>query len=106
MKKAVLFVCLVGGMAFAGTNKSFTVTLAEPAMVGETQLQAGDYKFELENEKVVITQHGRQAAEASVKIETENGKYPNTTVTFARPNGTNKMEEIQVGGTHMKLVLN
>jgi hypothetical protein len=104
MKKAVLFVCLVAGMAFASA-KSFTVTLFEPAMIGGTELKAGDYKCELQDQKLVL-KHGRDTTEAAVKVESGDGKYSSTSVTFASADGKNKVEEIRVGGTNMKLVLN
>ena len=104
MKKALLFVCLATGMVFASA-KSFTVTLFEPAMIGGTELKAGDYKFELQDQKIVI-KHGHDTTEAAVKVETGEGKYPSTAVTYANSDGKNKVEEIRVGGTNMKLVLN
>ena len=104
MKKALLFVCLLAGMAFASA-KSFTVTLFQPAMIGGTELKAGDYKCEMQDQKIVI-KHGQDVTEAAVKVETNQGKYPSTSVTYANADGKNKIEEIRVGGTNMKLVLN
>jgi hypothetical protein len=104
MKKALLFVCLLAAMAFAST-KSFTVTLFEPAMIGGTELKAGDYRCEVQDQKIVI-KHGRETTEASVKVETGDAKYPSTTVRYAVADGKNKVEEIRVGGTNMRLVLN
>jgi hypothetical protein len=104
MKKALLFTCLLAGMAFAST-KWFTVTLFEPATIGGTELKAGDYKFELQDQKILI-KHGRETTEAMVKVETGDGKYPSTTVRYANADGKNKVEEIRLGGTNMKLVLN
>jgi hypothetical protein len=108
MKKALLFVCLLAGMAFAGSN-SFTLTFTEPTMVGGTELKAGEYKCELQDQKIVL-KRGRQITEAAVKVETGQGKYSITTVTFAsaagKNGGKNKVEEIQLGGTNMKLVVN
>jgi hypothetical protein len=104
MKKALLFACLAAGMAFASA-KSFTLTLFEPAMIGGTELKAGDYKFELQDQKIVI-KHGRETTEAAVKVETSGSKYPSTAVTYANADGKNKIEEIRLGGTNMRLVLN
>jgi hypothetical protein len=104
MKKALLCVCLLAGMAWAST-KSFTVTLYEPATVGATELKAGDYRCELQDQKIVI-KRGHDTTEAAVKVETGEGKYANTTVTYANADGKNKIQEIKVGGTNMKLVLN
>ena|SRR5580658_2405241 len=104
MKKSLLFACLLAGMAFASA-KSFTVTLFEPATIGGTELKAGDYKFEVQDQKIVI-KRGHDTTEANVKVETGEGKYPSTTVTYANADGKNKVQEIRVGGTNMKLVLN
>jgi len=104
MKKAMLFVCLLAGMAFAAT-KPFNVTFLVPTVIGGTELSAGDYKFELQDQKLVI-KHGRKTTEAAVKVETGDAKYSTTTVRYANADGKYKAEEIQVGGTNMKLVLN
>lgn len=104
MKKALLFVCLLAGMALAST-KSFTVTLFEPATIGGAELKAGDYKCELQEQKIVI-KHGHEITEATVKVESGDAKYSGTTVRYANADGKNKVEEIRVGGTNMKLVLN
>lgn len=103
MKKALLFVCLLAGMALAST-KSFTVTLFEPASIGGTELKAGDYRCELQDQKIVI-KHGHDTTEAAVKVETSESKYSSTTVRYASADGKNKVEEIRVGGTNLKLML-
>jgi hypothetical protein len=90
-------------MAFAST-KSFTVTLFEPATIGGTELKAGDYKCELQDQKIVI-KHGHETTEAAVKVESGEAKYSSTTVRYANADGKNKVEEIRVGGTNMKIVL-
>jgi hypothetical protein len=90
-------------MAFAST-KSFTVTLFEPATIGGTELKACDYKCELQDQKIVI-KHGHETTEAAVKVESGEAKYSSTTVRYANADGKNKVEEIRVGGTNMKIVL-
>lgn len=91
-------------MAFASA-KTYTVTFFAPTTVGGTELKAGDYRFEVQDQKIVI-KHGHDTTEASVKVETGDAKYPSTTVTYGNADGKNKVEEIRVGGTNMKLVLN
>jgi hypothetical protein len=104
MKRTLLFVCLLAGMAFASA-KSYHVTFFEPSVIGGTELKAGDYKFEVQDQKIVI-KHGKETTEAPVKVETGDTKYSTTTVRFASADGKNKVQEIRVGGTNMKLVLN
>jgi hypothetical protein len=103
MKKSLLLMGLLAGMALAST-KSFTVTLYEPAVVGGTELKAGDYKCELKDQKLVI-KRGRETTEASVKVENGDGKYASTSVRYNIGDGKSKVQEIRVGGTTMKLVL-
>lgn len=103
MKKALLFACLVAGMAFASA-KSYTVSFLIPSTIGGTELSAGDYKFEVQDQKIVI-KHGRKTTEAPVKVETGDAKYPTTTVRYNMEGGKNKVEEIHVGGTNMKVVV-
>ncbi len=103
MKRTLLFVCLMAGMAFASA-KSYTVTFFEPSVIGGTELKAGDYKVELQDQKLVI-KHGKDTTEAAVKVETGDAKYSTTTVRYANADGKNKVEEIRLGGTKMKLVL-
>jgi len=104
MKKVLLFACLLAGVAFASTKK-YSITLYAPTMIGGTELKAGDYKFELQNQKIVILNNGKETTEASVKVETGDTKYASTSATFANADGKNKLEQICVGGTNMKLVL-
>ncbi|MFN7992149.1 MAG: hypothetical protein U0Q18_01015 [Bryobacteraceae bacterium] len=103
MKKAALFVCLLAGAALA-SGKSFNVTLYEPSVVGGTELKAGDYKFEVVDQKLLI-KHGKQVTEAPVKVETGDAKYSSTTVRYDTQEGKPKVQEIRVGGTNMKVVL-
>jgi hypothetical protein len=103
MKKAVLFVCLLAGMALAST-KSFNVTFYQPATIGGTELKAGEYRVQLMDQKVVI-KHGGETTEAAAKVETNGHKYDSTTVRYNTDAGKNKVEEIRIGGTNMKIVL-
>jgi len=103
MKKALLLMGLVAGIALAST-KSFTVTLYEPSVIGGTELKAGDYNCELRDQKLVI-KHGRQTTETAVKIENSEAKYASTSVRYDTGDGKSKVQEIRVGGTNMKLVL-
>ncbi len=103
MKKAALFVCLLAGMGIASA-KSYRVTFYQPAMIGGAELKAGDYQFELKDQKIVI-KHGHETTEADVKVENVDTKYASTTVRFADDGGKYKVQEIRLGGTNMKLVL-
>lgn len=103
MKKALLLVCVVAGAALASA-KSFTVTLYEPSSIGGTMLKAGEYKCELKDQKLVI-KHGRETTEAGVKVENGETKFAATSVRYDTGDGKSKVQEIRVGGTNMRLVV-
>lgn len=97
---------LVCAMAFAGmalaAGKSYTMKLYAPAMVGNTELKAGEYRVEVENDKAVI-KSGKTQKEATVKVEAADSKYSSTSV---RLGGGEKpqIQEIRLGGTNTRLV--
>jgi len=100
-RKLVLSAIAFAGMAMAA-GKSYTLKLYEPAMVGNTELKAGEYRVEVTDQKAVI-KAGKVQKEADVKVETGDSKYDTTTVRLssgAKP----QIQEIRLGGTKTKLV--
>ena len=61
--------------------------------------------FELKDEKVVIRK-GKQMGEAPVKVESADTKYSSTTVRYSNGDGKYHIQEIHLGGTNMKLIVN
>ncbi len=99
--KLLLSLIAFAGMALSA-GKSYTVKLYEPAMVGTTELKAGEYRVEVMDQKAVI-KGGKVQKEADVKVETSDTKYDTTTVrlsTGSKP----QIQEIRLGGTKTKLV--
>ncbi len=103
MKKLILaFLLLALAVASA---KTYSVTLFQPTVVAGTELKAGDYKINLENDKVVIS-NGKSSVESAVKVEQNNSKFNSTSVRYANGEGKNRVQEIRLGGTKLKLVFN
>jgi|SRR6476661_4402185 hypothetical protein len=103
MKKLIaIFVMLGVSLAFA---KSYHVVLYEKSMLGSTELKPGTYTIELKDQQVVV-KNGKVEAQAAVKVENDANKYSTTTVRYSNGDGTYKIQEIRLGGTHMKLVVN
>jgi hypothetical protein len=88
--------------AWAG-GKTYTVTLYDPAMAGATELQPGEYKLDVDNDKAVIHK-GKLSAENPVKIETAGEKYGATSLLLVKGDGKLHIKEIHLGGTKTKLV--
>ena len=104
MKTRLLCVFAIVGLLLA-SPKSYAVKLFEPSIIGASELKPGDYKIELQNDKVVI-RNGKALGEAAVKVETGDQKYADTTVRYSNGDGKYRITEIRLGGTNMKLVVN
>ncbi|MCL4402110.1 MAG: hypothetical protein M1436_05535 [Acidobacteria bacterium] len=85
--------------------KTYSLTLYQAVTLSGHELQAGQYKVELNGEKVVL-RSGRESTEAAVKVETGANKFSSTSVRFDSADGKNRIQEIRLGGTKMKLVVN
>jgi hypothetical protein len=103
MKKlAVAVFVFVVAAAFGAT--AHRITLDKPAVVNGTELKAGDYKLELDGEKVTIS-NKKSTVEATVRVETTGDKIRSTTVCCLSEGGKYNLQEIRLGGTNQKLVL-
>jgi len=92
------FATLAFAVASAATN--YNVTFYEPVVINGTTLKPGEYKVEV-NENKATLKKGKVVAESPVKVESNEAKYPTTSVRLAA--GT-QLEEIRVGGTRTRLV--
>jgi hypothetical protein len=101
MKKFVLCVAAFAGMALAA-GKTYDLKLYEPAMVGNTELKAGEYRVEVTEGKATI-KGGKVQKEAAVKVETADSKYNSTTVRLSAGEKP-QIKEIRLGGTKTKLI--
>src|SRR6185436_14266442 len=88
-------------MAMAA-GKTYDLKLYAPAMVGNTELKAGEYRVEVTDDKAVI-KGNKVKKEAPVKIETADSKYNTTTVRLSAGEKP-QIKEIRLGGTKTKLV--
>jgi hypothetical protein len=92
----------MGALAQAET---YHVTLLKPSVVAGKELKPGDYRVDVNNDKVTIS-HGKESVEAKVKTETSERKYGSTTVRYEMQGEKYKIQEIGIGGTKTKLVIN
>lgn len=84
---------------------TYHITLLKPSLVAGKELKPGDYKIEVDNDKAVIS-HGKLSVETKVKTEASDKKYDSTTVRYVIEGDKYKMQEIGIGGTKTKLVIN
>jgi hypothetical protein len=79
------------------------VNLSETAVLGGTELKAGEYKVEVVDQKAVV-RNGKLHGEFPVKVENSDSRYSTTSVRFSNGDGKLHIQEIHVGGTNTKLV--
>jgi hypothetical protein len=99
-----VFAFAVAALAVASA-KTYNVKLYQTAYVSGTELKAGEYKVDVQDNKAVITS-GKTVVEAAVKAETNGTKYGTTVVRMAAEGGKMKIQEIRLGGTNTRLVFN
>ena len=99
MVKKSLLAFATFALAVASAASSYSVTFFQPVVINGQNLKAGDYKVQLDGDKVSIRQ-GKSVTEVPVKVENSDNKFATTSV---RLNGS-QVEEIRLGGTHTRLV--
>ena len=102
MKRFALTALVFAAVAFAAT--AHRITLDKPAVVNGTQLKAGEYKLEINGDRVTIS-NKKTTVDASARIDSAAEKFRSTTVCCLGDNGKYNLEEIRVGGTNQKLIL-
>jgi hypothetical protein len=101
MKNVLLAFTLLG--AAIASAKTYTITLSSPAAIGNSQLKSGEYKLELKGDSVLV-KDGKMVNEFPVHVENEAHKFDNTSITTSSEGESNRIKEIRLGGTTVKLV--
>jgi hypothetical protein len=83
----------------SAAGSSYRVNLFQSSVVNGTELQPGEYKLEVKQDRAILSR-GKQVAEVPVKIETTPQKVGTTSVKYV--NG--QIQEIRIGGTNTKLL--
>jgi hypothetical protein len=100
MKKLLLSFATVAIAVASAASNTFRVTIDHPTWVGGTELKAGEYKVQTEGDKITLTM-GKSAVTVPAKVETADKKFDATSL---RVDSKQKLEEIRVGGTTMRIV--
>jgi hypothetical protein len=103
MKKLLVLIATTVSLSLAASN-SYKVTLFQPSVISGQELKPGDYKVEVNGDKMTI-KNGKNSVEAPVKVETGDAKFSSTSVRYDNGNGKYKVQEIRIGGTTTKLVV-
>ena len=103
MKTKILLSFATIAMAAASAASSYRLTFFQPSIVAGKELQPGDYKLTVKDNKAVIAR-GKDSVEADVKSETADSKFNSTSVRYKNGDGKYRVQEIRLGGTNTKLV--
>jgi hypothetical protein len=85
------------GLVSAASSHSFD--LKKPVTIGNTQLQPGSYKVEMQGDKAVF-KTGKSMVEVPATLEKGDQKYGTTGIVTNGP----KLVEIDLGGTSEKII--
>jgi len=88
--------------AYAG---SYHLNLVHSSIVQGTELKAGDHKMDLKDGQLTI-QNGKQKLDVPIVVEKAGQTFRSNTVVYRQDRGKYSIEEIQLGGTKTRLVLN
>jgi len=89
--------------AASAATANYQVTLFQPSVIAGAELTPGEYRVSVDEHKAII-KSGKKMVEANVKVENADRKYRTTSVVYSNRDGKYLLQEIHIGGTHMKLV--
>ncbi len=97
-----------GMLALLGVSllsaKTYTITVTNSAKAGAAQLKPGDYKVKVDGSQAVLMDRKGHTIATAAKVETSDHKYGETSIASSSADGTNRIESIQLAGTHDKIV--
>jgi len=104
INKWVVVFALVG--VPLASAKSYNVTIASPCIVHSVRLNPGDYKLTLDGSKATFKDENGNSYEAAVNVQQASTKSDDTEVLTRRIAGQDRLEEIRLHGSTMKLEFN
>lgn len=101
-------ILMVGALSLSSVvllnAKSYDIHLYSPAMAGNVQLPAGDYKLKVDGTNAVLKDtDSNKTYTTAVKVQTEDKKFDETAVVTDNNNGATHIRSIEIGGSTTKL---
>lgn len=103
MSKKFMLAFASAALFVASAAERHSLTLFQDSVVNGTELKAGEYRLDVDNDKAVISR-GKMKVESAIKVETADSKFGSTAVRYINGEGKMKVQEIRIGGTNRKLV--
>jgi hypothetical protein len=104
MKKSWILVGALALSSVIASAKSYDIILATPAMAGNVQLKAGEYKLKVDGTTATFTDVQKlKSFSVPVKIAQAPAKFDTTAVDTDKQTGTDKIKTIELGGSNTQL---
>jgi len=104
MKKVFAIGVLAVSSLCVLSAKSYEITLSSPTHAGNVQLRPGQYTLKIQGNNAVFTDvNSDKSFTTPVKIETADKKFDDTEVQSSKDGDSDKIEEINLGGSKTKL---
>src|SRR5881394_1082517 len=99
---------VVAGLALSSLTivsaKTYEITLSNPTKVGSVQLKPGQYKLKVDGSNAVFTDlNSAKSFTTPVKVENGDKKFDDTRVQSVKDGQTDRINEIDLGGSKTKL---
>ena len=103
MKKLLVLTLMLALVALAASNV-FKVTFEAPAWVGPTEIKAGDYKLEIEGDKVLLIT-GKKEIPLPARVEVAPVDYKRTLVVTMPLGSKAQLKQIEIAKTRHRVVI-
>jgi len=104
MKTKFMLAFAVCALAIVSAASTYHVTFDNPTWIAGNELKPGDYTIKVDGDKIVL-KSGKNVVETSAKVETNDQKFESTSFRMIDQGGKPVLEEIRVGGTRTRIVL-
>ena len=104
MRKALVVAALAIASLAVVSAKTYDIILSGPAKAGSVQLKPGQYTLKVNGSNAIFTDvNSSKSYTTPVKVETTDKKFDDTRVQSTKDGDTDKIEEIDLGGSKTKL---
>ncbi|HKE28885.1 MAG TPA: hypothetical protein VKB88_41330 [Bryobacteraceae bacterium] len=105
MKKLALFSVLALSCLSIASAKTYELTLAGPTKAGNVELKPGQYRLKINGSNAIFTDmENEKSFTVPVKLETNGSrKFETTRVDATKSNGTDVIQDIELGGSNTKV---
>ena len=107
MFKRLAAIALLFGVVLVSAKigaKTYTLTISEKTVAGNTELKPGEYRIRLEGAQAVVTDQNGKQLDITGTVETAEHKFDVTSAISTKAEGTNRLVAVQLGGTSYKIV--